>query len=66
MSRNRAVQRLAQAAIRQYPSDAALLLEQMDAKEIARFLGRRSPPAASDVLRRLRADRATDVIEALE
>jgi len=65
MSRDRVVQQLAQAELRQYPGEAAPLLERLRTGEVAGFLARQDAALAADVLRRLRADHATEVIEAL-
>ena len=65
MSRDLVVQQLAQAALRQYPGEAAPLLERLRPREVAGFLARQDAALAADVLRRLRADHATEVIEAL-
>jgi len=65
MSRDLVVQQLAQAALRQYPGEAAPLLERLRPREVAGFLARQDAALAADVLRRLRADQATEVIEAL-
>ena len=66
MSREGVVGHLAQAALRQYPGEAAPRLERMHARDVADFLERQNAALAADVLRRLHADRATEVIEALK
>jgi magnesium transporter len=66
MSRDRAVDLLAGAALRQYPAEAAALLDRMRAREVADFLARRDAALAAGVLARLRADQGAEVIEALE
>jgi magnesium transporter len=65
MSRERVVRYLAQAAVRQFPNEAAPLLERMRTVEVADFLERQDTVVAADVVRRLRADRATEVVQAL-
>ena len=66
MSRDRVMALLADAALRQYPAEAALNLEQMRAREAATMLERLDPAHAADVLRRVRADRATDIVSLLQ
>ena len=66
MSAEHMVQQLAEAALRQYPLDAARQLEPLPPAQVAEFLARRDPVQAADVLRRLRADHAAEVIEALQ
>jgi magnesium transporter len=61
----REVGRLAEAALRRYPGEAARLLDACRTPELTAFLERRDPEVAAEVLRRLPADQATDAIEAL-
>lgn len=65
MSRDRVVQQLAQAALAQYPREAAPVLERMHARDVADLLARQRPALAAETLRRLRADMATEVIPML-
>lgn len=65
MTRDGVIQLLAQAELRQYPNEAAPLLERMPTQEAADLLQQQDPGLAADTLRRLRSDRATDVIHAL-
>ncbi len=66
MSRDRVARQLAEAALRQYPGEAAIALERLRAGEVAGFLERQDATLAADVLRRLRGDLATEVIEGLK
>ncbi|HEX6249982.1 MAG TPA: magnesium transporter [Gemmatimonadaceae bacterium] len=65
MARDGVIQLLAQAELRQYPNEAAPLLERTPAQEAAHLLERQEPGVAADALRRLRADRAAAIIQAL-
>jgi magnesium transporter len=65
MSYEHAVRHLAEAAIRQYPTEAAPLLERMRTVEVAEFLERQDTALATEVVRRLRPDRAAEVLETL-
>jgi magnesium transporter len=65
MSRDRVMQQLAHASLRQYPHEAAPLLEPMSTQDVSDYLEQQEPVIAADVLGRLRADRAAKVIEAL-
>jgi magnesium transporter len=57
---------LAKAAASTYPGETAIMLERHTTLDIAAFLGEHEPAVASDVLRRLRADRAAEVVELLD
>lgn len=59
------IQMLAQAELKQYPNEAAPLLDRTPAQEAANLFERQEPGVAADALRRLRADRATAIIQAL-
>ncbi|CAN5255394.1 magnesium transporter [soil metagenome] len=65
MPRDGVIQLLAQAELRQYPNEAAPLLERMPTHEAADLFEGQEPGLAADTLRRLRADRAGDVIQVL-
>lgn len=65
MPRDGVIQLLAQAELKQYPSEAAPLLERMPTREAADLFEGQEPGLAADTLRRFRADRAGDVIQAL-
>lgn len=66
MSRNRVLQQLADASLRQYPGEAAPLLERLRPRDVAELLARRDPTLAAEVLRRLQPDRAAEVVEAFD
>lgn len=57
---------LARAAAASYPGETAVTLERHATKDIAAFIGAHEPVAASNVLWRLRADRAAEVVELLD
>ena len=65
MARDGVIQLLAQAELRQYPNEAAPLLDRTPAQEAAHLFERQEPGVAADALRRLRSDRATAIIRAL-
>jgi magnesium transporter len=62
MARDRAYRELAEAAVRQYPGEAADRLEHMRPGDVASFLGHRDPSLAADILRRLHATHAADTV----
>ena len=66
MSRSEVMRQLARSALQRYPREAAVLLESVAASELADFIARQDDALAADMLRRLRADRASAVIDALE
>lgn len=65
MPHNQVLRQLAQAALELYPSEAAVRLEQMRARDVADLLERQKPELAAQVLARLRADLASEVVEVL-
>ena len=58
MSADRAFTLLADASLRQYPTEAAMHLESMRPRDVSAVLERVEPQVAADVFRRLRSDRA--------
>jgi magnesium transporter len=65
MSHDALIQQLTQAAIEQYPAEAALHLEELRPPDAARFLERQQPRVSAKLLRALRADYAVEMISEL-
>jgi magnesium transporter len=65
MARERVIRELANAAMRQYPGEAAEKLERMPPGAIASFLENRDHALAADILRRLHAEHAAAAIARL-
>ncbi|HEX6313476.1 MAG TPA: magnesium transporter [Gemmatimonadaceae bacterium] len=64
MSRSQLFRQLTQAAIEQYPAEAAVHLEDLAPQDTARILEQQRPDLAAAMLRALRADYAADVVSA--
>jgi magnesium transporter len=65
MARDRVIRELADAALRQFPGEAAGQLEQMRAGDVAHFLEQRDTMLAADLLRRLHAEHAASALALL-
>ena len=65
MSRERVIQQLADAALRQYPAESSVLLERVRARDAAILLESREPSVAAEALRRVRPDHAAEIAAAL-
>jgi len=65
MSRERVIQQLADAALRQYPAESSVLLERVRASDAAIVLESREPSVAAETLRRVRPDHAAEIAAAL-
>jgi magnesium transporter len=66
MSRDRVLSQLAQTALQRFPGETVPRLERMPAREVAAFLERQDGASAADVLRRIAADRASEVVALLK
>ncbi|HEX9565765.1 MAG TPA: magnesium transporter [Gemmatimonadaceae bacterium] len=65
MGRERVLKELADTAVRSFPGEAAAQIEQMRPGDIGAFLARQLPSVAADLLRRLPAERASQVVAQL-